>query len=219
MNASSGMGSRARAAKLSQFDSNVQEYLFFCLTMCGRSSLAVSTAADRMQKLIGETGPMAAAPIIRWNLLRFAGYDYLKLTVADEFQAAIIASIDGKAVIAKVRQAGRFRITGYDDGALICPDTPTRSKNRRVRPPMTSLSYRGQIETALYAEGRPGCMRQVMSTISGKTLGRLYRENGLVPGGRIARQTWPAQARMQQLADTMVYVQLAQFRGGIPPQV
>ncbi len=108
---------------------SVQERYFFLFdTMCGRSSLRCRFDGEptEMQKMICETDFYDGGTVNNIDFLfGFAGYRYEKVDAPHEFTEAVVASINaGKPVIAKVKTGeARFRvITGYDDGAMICPD-------------------------------------------------------------------------------------------------
>ena len=106
---------------------DLEPYHFLFDTMSGQSALRLRFDGEptEMQKLIGETNEEGCGTDYTVDFLfGFAGYEYQKLTAADSFKEAIIASIDkGNPVIARVSgNNGRFRvITGYDNDTLICP--------------------------------------------------------------------------------------------------
>jgi hypothetical protein len=194
----------------------VQEDLFFLFdTMCGRSSLRCRYDGEpsEMQKLIGETEADGCGTDYTVEFLfGFAGYEYCKLTVPDESRAAIMASIDaGKPVIAKVRAGeGRFRvITGYDGGALICPDYTNAQRKPQGAPSYDELDMLyiigDKVKPRYTLKDGLERIRQVMEyNIHEKLwddyIGKMgwYQADGLRKADLEEKQ-----ARMQRVCDTM----------------
>lgn len=195
---------------------NIQESFYFLFdTMCGRSSLRwrFDGKPSEMQKLIGETETDSCGTDYTVEfLLGFAGYEYRKLTVPNEFQAAIIPSIDaGNPVIAKVKTGeGRFRvITGYDGGALICPDYTDAQQKPQGAPSCDELGILyiigDKLKPRFTLKDGLERIRQVMQYNINEKLWDGYIEKmcWYHPDGLSKADLGEKQARMKRVSDTM----------------
>jgi hypothetical protein len=195
---------------------NVQEHLFFLFdTMCGRSSLRSRFDGEpsEMQKLIGETETDCCGTDYTVGFLfGFAGYEYRKLTVPDEFEAAIIASIDaGRPVIAEVKTGeGCFRvITGYCGGALICPDYANAQHKPQGAPSCDELDILyiigDKVKPRYTLKDGLGRIRQVMEYNINEKLWDVYidKMGWYQADGLSKADLEERQARMKRVSDTM----------------
>lgn len=195
--------------------SRQESYFFLFDTMCGRSSLRCrfDGAPTEMQKMIceGDFYDGGTEDNIAF-LFGFAGYAYRKLTEADAFQGAIIASVDaGVPVIAKVKEGeARFRvITGYDGRALICPDFTNAQHRPTGAPSYCELDALYIIceKTAPHYTLIDGLkrIRKVMThTIREDLWGGYTEKMGLYTADSLSRASLDEKkARMKRVAETM----------------
>lgn len=193
-----------------------ERYFFLFDTMSGRSSLRCRFDGEptEMQKLIlggtsfydGETDYTVDF------LFGFAGYNYRKLTDANEFKTAIIDSINAdKPVIAEVNSGnGNFRvITGYDGDSLLCPDF-TNAQNKPQNPPaydeITALYIIGEKITPRYTlkDGLERIKKVMEYNINENLWGGYTEKMGLYTSDSLGRVGIDEKkVRMRRVADTM----------------
>lgn len=192
-----------------------EKYFFLFDTVCGRSSLRCrfDGTPTEMQKLICETDFYDGGTDYTVDFLfGFAGYAYCKLTSAEGFKAAILASIDGgKPVVAKVKTGdGRFRvITGYEGDALICPEFANAQRKPERAPAYDELDTLYVIGDRVkprytFKDGLER-VRQVMEcNIEQNLWGGYVEKMGLYTADSLDRVSLEEKkTRMKRVADTM----------------
>ena len=199
---------------------DLQPYHFLFDTMSGRSALRLrfDGGQTEMQKRIGETEEDGFGTDCTVEFLfGFAGYEHQKITVADDFKTAIVASVDaGIPVIAKVSgNNGRFRvIIGYDGDELICPNFTNAKQRSDIVPTyddLDSLYIIGEKTASCYTvkDGLERICEVMEYNITEGLLTDYVLHLGWYSNGKDNMERVDADGRrdrMQRVADTMWYI-------------